>query len=313
MHSFRLRALCTFDRCFTLPHVEWDHGSCWAHRNSNKRGLFQLNFMLVSEHVQGEACVVRGGYHLNSEYWPIDGSLRSERKELWGTVNHDEFSKRGWAPKTDEAKQHFLRGVAKDLCWMNEEARDKALVSVEEIICSHAVGIDSDNSAIRQWSGLQEHKKRLAELRATLRQEVARDIRISLRRDVRREPTAKMRMVKGEQLTRLLAGHFDRGKQTLEMQLPDGPSSDRHAWAAGAGEHGREVYRDDDNDADVQRQRLIRLQHLAQREIDAGWQPLVVKFHDFLNALASAKMCKQPGSDGLVVEMVRALSWSTLL
>ena len=95
------------------------------------------------------------------------------------------------------------------------------------------------------------------------------------------------------------------------MQLPDGPSSDRHAWAAAAGEHG--VYRDDDNNEDTQQQCVIRLQHLAQREIAAGWQPLVVTFHDFLKALASAKTCKQPGSDGVVVEMVRALSWSTLL
>ena len=39
--------------------------------------------MLVSEHVQGEACVVRGGYHLNSDHWPFDGSLRFERRELW--------------------------------------------------------------------------------------------------------------------------------------------------------------------------------------------------------------------------------------
>ena len=68
-----------------------------------------------------------GGYHLNSDHWPIDGSLRLERRELWGTVNHDEFSQRGWVPKTDEAKQIFMRGVAKDLCWMNEEARGKAL------------------------------------------------------------------------------------------------------------------------------------------------------------------------------------------
>ena len=30
-----------------------------------------------------EACVVRGGYHLNSDHWPIDGSLLLERKELW--------------------------------------------------------------------------------------------------------------------------------------------------------------------------------------------------------------------------------------
>ena len=99
------------------------------------------------------------------------------------------------------------------------------------------------------------------------------------------------------------------------MQLPDGPSSDRHAWAAAAGEneHGREVYRDDNNSVDIQLQRLVRLQHLAHREIEAGWQPPAVKFRDFLSALASAKMGKQPGSDGVVVEMVRALSWSTLL
>ena len=55
-------------------------------------------------------------------------------------VNHDEFSQCRWAPKTDEAKQIFMRGVAKDLCWMNEEARDKALVSVEEIIYSLLLG-----------------------------------------------------------------------------------------------------------------------------------------------------------------------------
>ena len=96
-------------------------------------------------------------------------------------------------------------------------------------------------------------------------------------------------MVKGEQLNRLLAGFSDRGKQTLEMQLPDGPSSDRRAWAAAAGEHGREVYLDDNNNVDIQMQRLVRLQRLAQREIEASWQPPVVKFNDFLNSLASAK------------------------
>ena len=177
---------------------------------------------------------------------------------------------------------------------------------------THVVGIDSDNCAIRQWSGLQEHRKRLADLRTTLRQEAARDIRINLRRDIRRELNAKLRTDKGEQLNRLLAVFFDRGKQTLEMQKTDGPSSDRHAWAAAAGDHGREVYRDDNNNVEVQMQRLVDLQQLAQREIEAGWQPPAVKF-DFLNALASAKMGKQPGSDGVVVEMVRALSWSTLL
>ena len=73
--------------------------------------------------------------------------------------------------------------------------------------------------------------------------------------------------------------------------------------AAAAGERGREAYRDDDNNVHIQQQRLVRLQLLAQREIDAGWQPPVVNFHDFLNALASAKKCKQPGSDGVVVEV----------
>ena len=175
------------------------------------------------------------------------------------------------------------------------------------------LGSTLDNSAIRQWSGLQEHRKRLAELRATLRQEAARDIRISLRRDIRPELNAKLRLVKGEQLNILLAGYFDREKQTLEMQLSDGPSSDRHAWVAASGEHGREVYRDDNNNVDIQQQCLVRFRHLAHCEFEAGRQPPAVKFHDFLNALASATMCKQPGSDGVVVEIVRALSWSTLL
>ena len=96
-------------------------------------------------------------------------------------------------------------------------------------------------------------------------------------------------MVKGEQLNSLLAGYFERGKQTLEMQLPDGPSADRHAWAAAAGEHGREVHRDDDNDGDAQRQRLARLELLAQREMAQGWQPPVVNFHNFLNCVGWCK------------------------
>ena len=49
-----------------------------------------------------------------------------ERKGLCGTVYHDEFSQRGSAPKADEAKQVFMKGVAKDLCWMNDEAKGKA-------------------------------------------------------------------------------------------------------------------------------------------------------------------------------------------
>ena len=67
------------------------------------------------------------------------------------------------------------------------------------------------------------------------------------------------------------------------MQLPDGPSSDRHAWAAAAGEHGREVYRDDNNNVDIQQQRLVRLQHLA------GWQPRAVKFQGLCVASADVE------------------------
>ena len=126
MRSLHLLALCTFDQGLSLPHVEWDHDVCWTHKNSNKGGFFQLDYLLVSEHVHGEACVFRSGFHLKSDHWPIDGSLRVERKELWSTTNHDEFSQRGWLPKTDEAKRAFMRGVAKDLCWMDEEARGKA-------------------------------------------------------------------------------------------------------------------------------------------------------------------------------------------
>ena len=60
------------------------------------------------------------------------------------------------------------------------------------------------------------------------------------------------------------------------------PLPDRHAWAAAAGEHGREVHRDDNNNVDVQMQQLVRLKRLSQCEIEAGWQLPSVKFHDFL-------------------------------
>ena len=99
MHSLLSRALCTFGHCLALPHVEWDHDSCWTRRNSNKGGLFQLDYMLVSEHVHGEACVVWGGYHLNSDHWPIDGSLHVWSAGNCGVLNHDEFSQRGWYRK----------------------------------------------------------------------------------------------------------------------------------------------------------------------------------------------------------------------
>ena len=113
---------------------------------------------------------------------------------------------------------------------------------MEELIYSHGVGIDSDSAALCQWKELQNHRARLAEHRSTLRQEAVQEVRKDLRCHTRRELTAKLRMVKGQQLDRLLEGFLERGKENLEMQLPYGPSGDRHAWAAAAGAHGRSGY-----------------------------------------------------------------------
>ena len=120
-----------------------------------------------------------------------------------------------------------MKGVAKDLCWMNTKARGNALLLVEEIIYSHAIEADSNNVAIRQWNDLQEHRKRLDDLRHMLRQETVREIRKEIRRDIRKEVAAKVRMMKGEQLDKLISGHFDREKQSSEMQLQDGPSTNK--------------------------------------------------------------------------------------
>ena len=196
---------------------------------------------------------------------------------------HGVFTK-GWNTRTEEAKLNLMKGVAKDLCWMDNRARRKALLLVEDIIYSHAIEADSNNVATRQWNNLQEHRKRLDDLRQMLRQETARAIRKEIRRDIRKEVAAKVRMVKGEQLDKLISGYFDRGKQSFEMHLQDGPSTNKHAWATAAYEYGCEKYRDDENGEAAQRDRLLRHQQLAQREIIAGWQPPVVKFNDFLNA-----------------------------
>ena len=86
-----------------------------------------------------------------------------------------EFSQKGWNTRTEEAKLNFMKGVAKDLCWMDNGARGKALLLAEEIIYSHAIEADSSNVAIRQWNSLQEHRKRLDDLRNMLSQETARE------------------------------------------------------------------------------------------------------------------------------------------
>ena len=68
------------------------------------------------------------------------------------------------------------------------------------------------------------------------------------------------------------------------------------------------MYRDDDNDVNSQLQRFAQLHQHVQREMARVWLPPAVKFHDFLNAMAGAKACKQPGIDGVVVETLCALS-----
>ena len=51
-------------------------------RTLTRAASFSWDYMLVSEHVHGVACLVRGGFDLNSDHWPNDGSLRLERREL---------------------------------------------------------------------------------------------------------------------------------------------------------------------------------------------------------------------------------------
>ena len=53
---------------------------------------------------------------------------------------------------------------------------------VEELIHSHAVGIDSDKAGLRQWSELQGHRATPAEPRLALRQKTC-EIRKELRRE----------------------------------------------------------------------------------------------------------------------------------
>ena len=94
MCSLRLRAMCTLekqDSNYTSRCIESDSESSWTHRNSNGGGLFQLDYMLVSGKVLGIAGVVRGGFDLGSDHWPIDPFLRLEQTESWGTLCQDEF------------------------------------------------------------------------------------------------------------------------------------------------------------------------------------------------------------------------------
>ena len=132
MHSLRVRAACTFDYETSGWDSNWDFEEKWTHENSYKNGKYQLDYLLVSDYVRGEASVVRG-YNLGSDHRPIDENLRLEHKEIWCTAERMEYSQKGWNTRTEEARLKFMKGVAKDLCWMDNEARGKALLLVEEV------------------------------------------------------------------------------------------------------------------------------------------------------------------------------------
>ena len=98
LHSLRLRAVCTFDYDNTLWRTDCDREEKWAHQNSSKGGKYQLDYILVSNYVRGEASVVRG-FDLGSDHRPIDAALRLEHREIWSTVDQNEYSQKGWSTK----------------------------------------------------------------------------------------------------------------------------------------------------------------------------------------------------------------------
>ena len=75
-----------------------------------------------------------------------------------------------------------MKEVADDLCWRQGVSKGRALTMVEELIYSRAVGIDSDNAGIRQWSEQPGHRAKLTELRLALRQKTG-EVRKELRRE----------------------------------------------------------------------------------------------------------------------------------
>ena len=112
MDALRLRAACTFDYDNTGWRNGWDYEEEWTHQNPNKGGRHQLDYILVSNYVRGEASVVRG-YDFGSPHRPIAAALRLEHKEIWSTVDHIEYSQKGWNTRTEEAKLIFMKGVPK--------------------------------------------------------------------------------------------------------------------------------------------------------------------------------------------------------
>ena len=101
--------------------------------------------------------------------------------------------------------------MTNDLCWMRGKGRGKALTILEELIYSHAMWVDCDNAALREWSNLQGNREGLAKFTTMLWHEALREVRKE-RRKIRREPAVKVRMVNRQILNLLLAGVIDRGK-----------------------------------------------------------------------------------------------------
>ena len=66
---------------------------------------FSWTTHLVASLVQGTASVVcGGGFELNSDHRPMDAKLWLERKGLWSEVRQDDYTQRGWAPKSEEGE-----------------------------------------------------------------------------------------------------------------------------------------------------------------------------------------------------------------
>ena len=192
--------------------------------------------------------------------------LRLERRDLWDEVSHDDHSQRGCAPRNENARRLFMKGVANNLCWM--QARRGARRSRMWRSSYKRLPWESMATMLR------------CETRAAYRT-TAHGWRSSDQRGVSWRPRRARRRVSS--LDRLLAGVFDRGKETLEMKLPDECSWEQtcqgcSGWCSGSGG-------------------LLRRPEWCRHAASAAGAaaaagavaPPSVKLHGFFNALASAK------------------------
>ena len=104
--SFKMQANQGSNECFHM----WNGIMIPVGHRNFKGGLFQLDCVFVSERLRSGVCVVRCGYHLNSDPWPIEGFFVCSKRCCGVRFNHNEFSQRGQAPKTEEAKFSLEEG-----------------------------------------------------------------------------------------------------------------------------------------------------------------------------------------------------------